>query len=277
MKTILRLSVLIILSVAAFSSCKKDETKLYYTGGTAPMVSTIVASDTPSYANADKTVLTLNWTNPNYNFTTGVSSYNVTYLIQIDTVGSNFTNPLLKEISVSEDLSYSFTSSALNDIMLNQLNLDTAKTHNLEMRVISNLTNNSARLLSNSVQYKATAYAIPPKIPPPASGTLFIVGSATAGGWNNPITVDPKTQQFTQVSKTEYIITIPLIGNDEYKLIGVDGFWDQQWSIAKLDDPTEVYGGDFVYNGANVLAPPADGTYKIDVDFQKGKFTVTKQ
>ncbi len=277
MKTILRLSALIILSIFIFSSCKKDETKLYYMGGTSPVLSAVAAADTASYANADKTILTLNWTNPNYNFTTGVSSYNVTYLIQIDTVGSNFTNPSLKEISVSEDLSYSFTSSALNDIMLNQLNLDTGKIHNLEMRVISNLVNNSAQLTSNSAQYKLTAYSIPPKVIPPSSGTLFIVGSATSGGWNNPITVDPKTQQFTQVSNTEYVITIPLVANGEYKLIGEDGSWDAQWSIAKADDATEIYGGDFVSNGANVLAPPADGTYKIDVDFQKGKFTVTKQ
>lgn len=277
MKTILRFASLFILPIIFFTSCKKDETKLYFNGGTAPVLSTAATSDSVSYANADKTVLTLNWTNPNYNFTTGVSSLDVTYQIQIDTVGSNFTNPNIKVISVSKDLSYSFTASALNDILQNQLNLAPAVQHTLQMRVISNLTNNTAQLTSNTVQFNTTPYVIPPKITPPSTGTLFIVGSATNGGWDNPITANPSTQQFTQVSNTEYVITVPLIGNGEYKFIAEDGSWDQQWSIAIADDPTEIYGGDFVFNAANVLAPAENGTYKIDVDFQKGKFTVTKQ
>jgi len=124
----------------------------------------------------------------------------------------------------------------------------------------------------------ATAYAIPPKVTPPASGTLFIVGSATAGGWDNPIKANYlASQQFTQVNNTLYEITIDLIGGGEYKFVGVNGSWDEQWSIAKADDPAEVNGGDFIANGANVLAPANSGTYKITVNFQTGKFSVVAQ
>ena len=113
-------------------------------------------------------------------------------------------------------------------------------------------------------------------ITPPTTGTLFIVGSAVAGGWSNPI--DPTNlplQQFTQVSNTEYKITIPLIGAGEYKLIAKSGSWGEQWSVATTDDPTEIYGGSFISNGNNALAPPTSGTYDIDVNFQSGKFTIT--
>ena len=276
MKTILRLSSLFILTVFFLYSCKKDETKLYYTGGTPPALSVTTAADTPSYANADKTVLTLKWTNPNYTFTTGASSYDVSYKLEIDVAGSNFTNPNKKVIGISQDLSYSFTSAQLNDVMLNQLNLDTAKRHDLEFRIVSNLVNGSAELVSNSVQYSATAYAIPPKVTPLPDSTMYIVGSAV-GSWDNPIApANVSNQKFEKVSSTEYKITIQLIANGSYKFIGKNGSWDLQWSTANKNDPDEIYGGDFVFNGQDVLAPPETAVYTIDVDFQKGKFTVTK-
>ncbi len=279
MKKILRLSTLIFFASIILNGCKKDETKVYYTGGTASVLSVTLGADTLSYANADKTVLTFNWTNPDYNFSTGVSSLDVTYKLEIDTVGSNFTSPGMKTISISKDLSYSFTSSALNDIMLNTLNLQAAMQHNLEFRVVSNLVNNSALLISNSFQYLTMAYTIPPKVTPPASGTLYIVGAAV-GSWDNPIAeTNVNNQQFTQISSTEYQITIPLVGDGEYKFIESNGSWDEQWSV-KTEQPSgdpSTLGADLFFNGGNIRAPIDDGTYFIDVDFQKGKFTLTKK
>src|ERR1043166_4439310 len=166
MKTIFRLTVLLVSASFLFAGCEKDETKLYFQGGTSPVLTAMPGADV-NYLNADKVALTLNWTNPNYTFTTGVSSLDVSYNIEIDTVGSNFTNPAKKVITVSKDLSYSFTAADLNDIMQNQLSLDTGAEHNLQFRVISSLTNNSAQLTSNSVQLNATPYVIPPKVEPP--------------------------------------------------------------------------------------------------------------
>ena len=43
----------------------------------------------------------------------------------------------------------------------------------------------------------------------PSTGTLFIVGSATPGGWSNPIPpADSALQQFTQISTMEYKINV---------------------------------------------------------------------
>jgi hypothetical protein len=232
------------------------------------------------YANAALTAVTLSWTNPNYTFTTGVSSQNVNYIIEIDTTGANFTNPNRQSISVSQDLSVSIATSTFNDYLLNQLVLKPGMAHSLDIRVTATLVNSSVPLYSNVLKFTVTPYAIPPKIAPPTSGTLFIVGSAMAlSGWNNPISPASQIpiQQFTKVSTTLYQLIVPIIGGGEYKLVGVNGFWNDQWSIAVNDDPTEIYGGDFVFNGQNVLAPPASGTYLIVVDFQRGKFSVTKQ
>lgn len=279
MKTILRLNLVILLASLAFSGCKKDESKITIDGGTPPVLSSVEGAEV-NYANADQLALTLNWTNPEYTFNTGVSSFDVKYNVEIDTLGANFTSPNKKVISVSKDLSYTFNSSDVNDIMQNQLNLQPAMPHTLEIHVIASLPNNSEQLVSNSIQYTATPYVIPPKVDPPASGTLYIVGSAVAGGWDNPIAEsNVPSQQLTQVSTTEYKITTELIGDGEYKFIGTDGSWDQQWSVQKEQpsgDPSTL-SADLYFNGANCRAPQAGGTYIIDVNFQKGKITLTKQ
>ena len=57
------------------------------------------------------------------------------YEIQLDTTGANFTNPKKKSISISKDLSYTFTQSELNDYLLNTLELKPAMEHNIEFRV----------------------------------------------------------------------------------------------------------------------------------------------
>lgn len=281
MKNIFKSILFVIIVACTFWACKKDEAKDYYNGGTNPVLTSSTDSIRLSYANAAQPAVTFSWTNPNYQFTTGVSSQNVTYKVEIDTAGANFTNPNRQTISLSKDLSLTLATSTLNDYLLNQLQLQPGVSHNLEVRVSANLVNNSAVVSSNVLKFAVTPYAIPPKVTPPVSGTLFIVGSATPGGsshgWDNPISQTVSVQQFTQVSTTLYTITLPLIGGGEYKFIAVNGSWNDQWSIAVNDDPNEINGGDFIFNGQNILAPAASGTYKIDVDFQRGKFTVTKQ
>lgn len=264
------------LTALCLWGCKKDETKLYFTGGTPPVLTSSAGADV-SYANADQVALTLNWTNPNYTFTTGVSSLDVSYNIEIDTVGSDFSNPAKKVITVNKDLSFSFLASELNDIMLNQLSLQVSVPHTLEIRVVSSLVNNTAQLESNSVQFTATPYVIPPKIAPPASGTLYITGSATPANWMGGGDAEVLSQKFTQVSPTQYEITIDLIGGGSYLFVPVYGDWNHKYGGVGANNTNNVNGDDFKPEGGDLLAPPASGTYKIVVDFQKGKFTVTKQ
>ena len=111
----------------------------------------------------------------------------------------------------------------------------------------------------------------------PVSNTLFIVGSATANGWNNPLqTADSAAQQFTQVSPTEYKITTHLIGDSSYKFIPTDGSWATTYGIAIANNPAEVNGGSITStNAQNILAPSLSGTYTIDVNLATSTFTVT--
>jgi starch-binding outer membrane protein SusE/F len=259
-------------------SCKKEENKVYYEGGTPPMLTATVAQNATvplSFLNKDQRAIKLSWTNPNYKFTTGLSSQNVTYRIEIDTTGSNFTNPNRKIITVSNDLSLDITQNDFNDYLLNQLQLNTTMNHNVEIRVTSMLNNSNAQLSSNVWKVIARPYAIPPKVTPPASGKLFLVGSATPGGWNNPVPVP--SQEFTQVSPTLYTITIPLTGGGSYLMLPVNGDWSAKYGgVGASNNSNNPHGDDFRAGGSDLLAPSVSGNYKIDVDFQRGKFTVTK-
>lgn len=278
MKNISKFAFLFLLFTAIVWSCKKDENKNYFEGGTAPVLTANTTAIPMAFADAAKDAVTFSWVNPDYMFTTGVSSQNVSYVLQIDTTGANFTNPNKKELAISQDLGITLTEATLNDYLLNQLVLKPGKAHNLDVRIKSTLTNNSVPLYSNVLTFTVTPYAIPPKVVPPASGELWIVGSAVASGWTNPLPAPyDKTQKFTKVSETLYEITVPLIGGaNGYKLIQINGDWEQQYHAL---DGTVVSGGDFEKKNSDPQfpSPAASGTYKISVDFQRGKYTVTAQ
>jgi hypothetical protein len=212
-------------------------------------------------------------------FSNGVNTQNVSYNLEFDSAGKNFSSAHVQTVSVVNALSASFTVTAFNALVANGLDLTFGQPQTIQVRVVSYIANGdtgAVALYSNPLSYSVTPFAPPAKVTPPAAGTLFIVGSAVAGGWDNPIDkVAPASQQFTQVSPTEFTITIPIIGGGEYKLISVDGSWTNQWSVATNDSYPD--GGPFVFNGNNCLAPATSGTYTIDVNFQTGNFTVTPQ
>ncbi|MGN6800697.1 MAG: SusE domain-containing protein [Ginsengibacter sp.] len=258
-------------------SCKKDEHKVILEGGSAPVLTSSVTDSVPmSFATQNNTAFKLNWTNPDYQFNTGVSSLDVSYNILIDTT-SDFSNPNLKTVSVGSDLSKTFTQAEFNDILLNQLQLNAGVSHQVNIKVEAFLGTKAALLSSNVLSIKATPYAIPPKVQLPVNGELYLIGNATPGGdatgWDNPVPVP--SQQFTQVTPTLYEITIPLIGGKQYLAIPVNGDWSHKYAVKNNPDPS---GGDFGYDWSdNFPGPATSGTYKITLDFQRGKFTVTPQ
>jgi len=280
MKKISKILIFSALMLSGMWACKKEENRVIFKGGTSPVLAASIADSIHlAFLTRDNNAITLSWTNPNYQFNTGISSLNVNYNIEIDTAGANFTNPNKQVVSLGTDLSKDFTQGAFNDYLLNQLQLKPGMSHNIEMRVTAFLVGGAEPLESNVLKFAVIPFAIPPKVAPPVSGNLFIVGSAVAGGWNNPVPVP--SQQFTQVSSTDYQITIALTGDGEYKFLSQNGSWDsdKQWSIkteqASGDPSTLNY--DLWPNGGNVRVPQQGGTYKVDVDFQRGKVTLTKQ
>jgi hypothetical protein len=279
-----------LFSVLALAACKKQGTDVVYEGGTAPVLTATLKDSIPlSSATAKNQAISFAWTNPNYQFSNGVSSLNVTYNLEFDTVGANFTSPHMQTVQVSPDLSTSFTVDALNGLVANGLQLAYAQQHALQVRVVSQMapyTSGSAgiaMLNSNPLNFTVTPYAPPPAVTPPASGTLVLVGGdPLLGAWSNPV---PASQQFTKVSNTDYQLTIALSGgdptnsnsSDQYLILPVNGSWSHKYACASTS-AEPFSGGSFgLDKSSNFPGPTAAGTYKFDVNFQTGIITVTKQ
>ena len=121
------------------------------------------------------------------------------------------------------------------------------------------------------VNFATNSYTVTPYTGP---SNLYIVGDATAGGWNNP--VPTPSQQFTQTGAAEFQITIPLTSGKSYLFLPVNGDWSHKFGGST--DGTASGGGvllaDNAVPGSNTPAPAADGTYTIKVNFITMTYTV---
>lgn len=257
-----------------FMSCSKEMNEITYQGGTAPVAAASnVAPTVLLKVNENNVWSTFSWTNPNYTFTTGVSSQDVTYTIQIDTTGANFTNPKLQEIVIAKDLSHAVTVKEINTALA-KLDLKEDIPHNVEFRIKSTLANNTVPLYSNVIKVVLTPY-LDVAVPLPSSGDLFLVGDATPGGWNNPVPLP--SQKFTKTSSTTYEITVALTGGKEYLMLPVNGDWSHKYAVKDKNVAGLNAGGDFNLDASdNIPGPSASGNYKIVAEFKTGRFTVTK-
>jgi hypothetical protein len=110
---------------------------------------------------------------------------------------------------------------------------------------------------------------------------LFLVGSASSGGWNNPVPVP--AQQFTKIDSVHYKGTFFLNGGQQYLLLPVNGDWTQKYAVQDATVTGLSAGGAFGYNAStqsvynsNFPGPANTGLYTIIVDFQAGTFSCTQ-
>lgn len=275
--------LLVSTVLLAFMACKKIENQVIFNGGTAPVLT--ASSAGPIVLIKDKktdNAITLSWTNPQYMFNTGVSSQNVNYILQVDTAGKNFSTAKLQEMSISSDLGVTLTAQQLNSF-LSKMEFTAGVVQAIDMRVKATLANGSVPLTSNAVTVKVNPY-LDFAVEPPGStaanyldGNLWIVGDAVASGWSNPLPAPYDiTQKFTRVDIMHYEATITFIGGGGYKLIQTQGVWGTQYHA--LDGSVgAALSGSFEKKDSDPQFPsPGAGKYKIQVNFQTGKYTLTK-
>ncbi len=272
MKAIYQITFL--LAITGFFACKKVENKVYFEGGTAPVISANSTSVSLEPGSENDEAITFKWTNPEYRFTTGISSHDVNYTLEIDTVGGNFSSGAKFSTVIAKELSITYTVGQLNTILGNTmlLQLDPRRQYRLEARIISSIGDAVKIISSNKVTFTCTPFPPPPKVPVPATDNLWITGNAVAGGWTNS---PPDNQKFTKINRTQYELVIDMLGGGGYKLLQ-EYDWNSQYHM--LDGGTWE-GGDFEKKNSDpqFLGPPEAGTYKITVNFQLGRFTVVKQ
>jgi len=224
--------------------------------------------------------------NPNYQFNTGNSSQNVTYVLQVDNEGANFAGAKKQEMSISNNLGVTLTVKELNTF-LTKMELQAGVAHNMEFRVKSTLGNGSVPLYSNVIKISINNYldfvveppGTPTVNPVYSNGELWIVGDAVASGWSNPLPSPyDVSQKFTRAGGPtdvlHYEATINFNATGGYKLIQTQGNWDTQYHAL---DGTAKLSGDFEKKNSDPQFPsPGAGLYKVEINFQTGTYKLTK-
>lgn len=281
-KNLLKFFLFASVALLGLSACEKDENQVVYEGGTAPK---LTASTTGPLVLLDTKIndpaITFNWTNPEYKFNTGINSQDVNYILQFDSTGKNFSYKL-QEQSIPGNLSVTLLVKELN-AFLTKMGLEAGKVHSIDVRVKATLANGSVPLYSNVITLKINPY-LDYAVEPPGTkslnfvdGELWIVGNAVASGWNNPLPPPfDVTQKFTRIDVLHYQANITFVGGGGYKLIQKQGVWGTQYHA--LDgSPSAALSGAFEKKDADPQFPGPDaGVYKVYVNFQTGRYTLTK-
>lgn len=268
MKKLLTIFSMLVSSAGFFTACEKADSLPLYGEGTAPVLTASSTTLAPAPADSNNTALTLSWTSPNY----ATDSATYKFVIEMDSTGKNFANPDTK--TVTGKLTASFIAKELNNFLLARgyaFNVPV----DMDVRLKSSYGNNNELKLSNVLKIRMTPYKIPPKVALPTSGRLFIVGDASTFGWSNdPAPPDfPPGREFSRLDETTWAGIFQMTGTGGYKILQTQGNWSTQYHMASGGTAT---GGSFEYGDANPSFPsPAAGWYKIILDFQAGKFTVT--
>lgn len=249
------------------TACDKADDLQLYGAGIRPTLAASATIIAPLPADSNKVALTLTWTDAMH----ATSVANVKYTVEIDSAGKNFSNPALKVVTGA--LSTTFTGKDLNTILLGK-GYAINSTVSLDVRVTSSYANNNEKLSTDIIRIKYTIYKVPPKVPLPTTSRLFLVGDASAGGWNNPVPVP--SQEFSRLDETTWAGVFNLTGGKQYLMLPLNGDWGNKFSVANNSLAGLSAGGDFGFNlSDNFPGPATSGWYKIVVDFQQGKFTVT--
>lgn len=276
----MQIALLPLLMVLMVAGCKKDENKVFFEGGTAPALSASATNVPLSPDRNSETAIIFNWTNPNFRFTTGISSHNVEYALEMDR-NSSFNSPNMREITLTSDLSRRFTVLELNSFLGNVMELPLDANVQVFVRVVAFLraegvTTRVGALTSNVVSFNTRPYAPPPLVEPPTDGTLWATGDAFAApDWQNPL-LPPfvNDQAFRRVTNTLYEAELNFTRPGAFKLIQTNGVWGTQYHRVDGD----AFGGTFRKRDADpaFLGPADPGRYRMTVNFQTGRFTLVK-
>jgi len=105
--------------------------------------------------------------------------------------------------------------------------------------------------------------------------SLYIVGDATAGGWDNPVPIP--SQRFTRINSTRWELpSINLTAGKEYLFLPENGNWGKKFGAVDKNTPGIKVGGPFKPEGENMPAPDVSGNYKISFDLINNMYVVTK-
>jgi starch-binding outer membrane protein SusE/F len=267
MNKINKLVVALLLGVMGFTACEKADNLASFTGATPSVLSSPTLTVAPTAADSNSiSKFVLNWTDPKH--AQDPSLYK--FVIEIDSADRNFSRAYTR--TVVGKLTDSILAKEFNAVML-AWGFEFNKAYTVDVRVTSSYNNNNEKTRSNILKIRATPYKIPPKIALPTTLRLFVVGDGTEHGWNDNGGVINPIREFTRIDETTWGAIFNYSGSGSYKIWETWGNWGTQFRFLSGD----ALSGTFEKRDADPgwSSPTPAGPYKMIMDFQKGRYTVT--
>lgn len=236
--------------LATLTACDSDLERLVYNPADAEVGSLTVADGITDIqltaASTKKDVLTLNWGESDFG-----QSVAVTYTVQMDTRGGDFSNAYT--LAATTDTKVTLTGKELNNAVLalqKLKNPDAEADYSeqaVDIRVSSTFSENVDALATNVVALNITPYA----------GKVEYAKMAVPGGHNgwNPAGYDQALYAIDSEHPNVYEGYVYMAADNEFKI--ADGGWDKNWGSS--DKKT------LVADGPNIVAEET-GCYYIKVD-----------
>lgn len=250
------------------ASCE-DDNSLVITEGTAQFRIIAPADGDAIFLDKDypnNPALTVSWEDAVYNGT----QTQVSYSVEVDKDGDNFDSPYVLGTSTGNSLTFKVsevnTAAATIGLAPNALG-----TMNVRIKATIGTVGSEA-MVSNVVNYSVTPYLSY------LFKDYFLVGAATAPGWNNNNNNPPLWRNPSNTSQYEY--TGYFVGggapNGQFKVLETLGLWQPQWgtndgsaqSGSLAGNPVTQSGdpGEFTITGGS-------GYYKFSINMATGTRT----
>lgn len=218
MKNIVKIIIATLGIALIFTACHKEGDLPFYKTGAGSVALTSSATTVAGVmADADKPVLSLNWTWPDY----ATDSVNQKFIVQIAPAGANFEKPVTKV--VKGVLSTSFTAEELNTIVFGFG--EVSDPFSLDMRLISSYANNNEQYQSNIVNVVVTPYIVPVNLTLDPAGPITLLvenaeSNAVTFNWNATEFGNLPLHYAIQIDKTGGTFETPLVIPFETALTG---------------------------------------------------------
>jgi starch-binding outer membrane protein SusE/F len=264
--------IVFFLGALILLSCEKDETRVTFLNSTPPVLAASSTADLVlNKAQENFSSLQFQWTNPTFEFSNGVNTQNVSYVLQIDEAGKNFGSAKQVGLGFTNSVSKSFSVKELNTALAG-LELADFVPQNFEFRVKATLSNNSVPVFSNVVAIKVTTYL---DVVYPVPTNLYITGAATPSSWMSGGDVEVVSQKFNKINPFTFVLnSIQINGDQQFLLVPVYGNWDNKYGFTGEEAKNNTSGDSFTPGGSNFKAPSATKAYKITVNFKTGKYSI---
>lgn len=266
------MSIICFILIATITSCDETADELEVSDSEPVSLSELEISEIElDKTNPDNPAATFTWTKADYGQPT-VENYSLEF-----SSDESFDDFIVVSV-LTRETNHSLIMSELNTAA-GDLGLPPSEWNTLYARVTSSLgSEGDLKVSSNTISFEVNPYFNYP------FNDYFLVGNATAAGWNNnnnnPVLFrdasNPDVYRYTGFFQKN-----GGINEGRFKVIEAKGFWQPQWgtTYSEPDDPIETSGA-IAGNPITQDSDPgrfgveSEGYYTFTIDFGDGEYSI---